>query len=80
MVLSLVFRLSIPCFGYAYWMEFYGFTNGAFHHNLNLASAAWVLYSPAHDIVSSGVVCIGPYTNNIVEYQVVIGLLTEATY
>ena len=59
-------------------MSFYGFTDGAFHHTLNLASAAWVLYSPTEDLVSSGVVCIGPTTNNIAEYQAVIGLLTEA--
>ena len=60
-------------------MDFYGFTNGACYHTLNLASAAWVMYSPTHDLVSSGAVCIGLSTNNIVEYQLVIGILTEAT-
>ena len=70
--------LFIPCFGYADQMDFYGFVNGVCHHTLNLALASWVLYSPAHDLVSSGVVCIGPTTNNIAEYQAVIGLLTEA--
>ena len=60
-------------------MAFYGFHDGAFCHTLNLASATWVLYSPAEDLVSSRVVCIGPATNNIVEYEAVIGLLTEAT-
>ena len=59
-------------------MAFYGFANGACHHTLNLTSAAWVLYSPAEDSVSSGAVCIGPATNNIAEYQAVRGLLTEA--
>ena len=59
-------------------MVFYGFTNGACRHTLNLSSAAWVLYSPAYDLVSSGAVCIGPTTNDIAEYQAVIGLLTEA--
>ena len=59
-------------------MAFYGFPDGAFRHTLNLALAAWVLYSPACDLVSSGAVCIGPATNNIVEYRAVIGLLTEA--
>ena len=58
-------------------MDFYGFTNGAYLHTLNLASADWVFYSLAYDLVSSGAVCIGPATNNIVEYRVVIGLLTE---
>ena len=60
-------------------MAFYGFTDGAFRHTLNLTSAAWVLYSPAKDLVSSGVVCIGPATNNIAKYEAVIGILTEAT-
>ena len=59
-------------------MAFYGFTDGACRHTLNLSLAAWVLYSPAYDLVSSGAVCIGPATNNIVEYRAVIGLLTEA--
>ena len=45
---------------------------------MNIASAAWVLYSPAEYLVSSGVVCIGPATNNIAEYEAVIDLLTEA--
>ena len=60
-------------------MDFYGFANGACHHTLNLALDSWVFYSSAHDLISSGVVCIGPTTNNIIEYQEVIGLLTEAT-
>ena len=60
-------------------MAFYGFDDGACRHTLNLVSATWVLYSPAKYLVSSGAVCIGPTTNNIIEYQAVIGLLTEAT-
>ena len=59
-------------------MDFYGFADGACRHTWNLASAAWVLYSPSYYLVSSGAVCIGPATNNIDEYRVVIGLLTEA--
>ena len=59
-------------------MDFYGFADGACRHTLNLASAAWVLYSPAEYLVSSGAVCIGPATNSIVKYEEVIGLLTEA--
>ena len=60
-------------------MDFYGFIDGACCHTLNLASAAWVLYSPAEDLVSSRAVCIGPATNNIIEYEAVIDLLTEAS-
>ena len=57
---------------------FYGFVDGASHHNLNIASTTWVLYSQIHDLVSSKGVFLGPINNNIVEYHVVIGLLTEA--
>ena len=78
MVLSLVSKLFIPCFGYANRIDFYGFVDGAFRHTLNLASATWVLYSLDHDLISLGAVCISPTTNNIAEYQEVIGLLTEA--
>ena len=78
MVLSLVSQLFIPCFGYAEQMDFYGFTGGAFRHTMNLASAAWVLYSSAHDLVSSRAICIGPATNNIAKYEAVTGILTEA--
>ena len=58
-------------------MAFYGLANGACCHTLNLALATWVLYSQAHDLVSSGAVCIGPATNNIVEYHAMIGSLTK---
>ena len=61
-------------------MDLYGFIDGSCHHTLNHASATQVLYSSTHDLVSSGAVCIGPATNNIVEYQEVIGLLTKAAY
>ena len=60
-------------------MDFYGFTDGACYHTLNLASAAWVIYSSAEDLVSSRAVCIGPATNDISKYEAVIGLLAEAT-
>ena len=59
-------------------MDFYGFIDGAFRQTLNLTLVAWVLYSPTKYLVSLGAVCIGPATNNIVEYEAVIGLLIEA--
>ena len=58
-------------------MDFYDFTDGACCHTLNLASAAWVLYSSTEDLVSSGVVCLGPATNNIAKYEAIISLLIE---
>ena len=70
--------LFIPCFCYVDQMDFYGFVDGACPHTLNLASAFWVFHPPAHDLVSSGAICVGSATNNITEYQAVIGLLTKA--
>ena len=58
-------------------MAFYDVTDGSCRQTLNLASVAWVLYSLAKYLVSSGAVCIGPATNNIAEYRAVIGLLIE---
>ena len=67
MVLSFSVRI---CLYHVLAMEmvFYGFIDGACHHTLNITLAAWVLYSLAKYLVSSGAVCIGPATNNIVEY------------
>ena len=58
---------------------YYSFVDGASRHTLNLASTSCVLYSQAHDLVSSGGAFLGPNTNNIIEYHAVIGLLTEAS-
>jgi ribonuclease HI len=55
-----------------------GFADGASHHTRNLASTAWVIYSPEGLLVSSGGVCLGPSTNNVAEYSVVIELLRDA--
>ena len=57
---------------------FIGFVYGANHYTLNLASGAWVMYSPTSDLVSSGGTCLGPATNNLTEYHAVIGLLIES--
>ena len=57
--------------------SFIGFTDGAHRYTLNLASTAWVLYSPTSELVSSWGIILGPSTKNLVEYQSVIRLLTE---
>ena len=54
------------------------FAYGANRYTLNLASAAWVLYSPTGDMVSSGGTFLGPSTSNLAEYHAVVGLLTES--
>jgi ribonuclease HI len=55
-----------------------GFADGASHHTQNLASTAWVVYSPEGLLVSSGGICLGPSTNNVAEYSIVIELLRDA--
>ena len=57
---------------------FNGFADGANRYTLNLASTAWVLYSPTSELVSSGGILLGPSTKNLVEYQAMIGFLMEA--
>ena len=57
---------------------FISFAYGANHYTLNLALESWVLYSPTGDLVILGGTCLGPSTNNLVEYHAVIGLLMEA--
>ena len=57
---------------------FFGFADGASQHTRNIASTAWVIYQ-FDEVVSLGGICLGPATNNMVEYHVVIGLLTQAS-
>ena len=56
---------------------FVGFADGASRHTCNLASSAWVIYSPSGQLVSSRGACLGPVTNNVAEYRVVIVLLWD---
>ena len=58
--------------------SFIGFSNGAHRYTLNLASAAWVLYSPTSEMVSLGGILLGLSTNNLAEYQAVVELLTKS--
>ena len=58
--------------------SYIGFVDGAHWYTLNLASAAWVLYSPTSELVSSRGVLLGPSTNNLAEYQAVVGLFMES--
>ena len=52
--------------------------DGTIRHTMNLGSAAWVLYSPTGDLLSSRGTYLGSTTNNLPEYHAVIGLLTES--
>jgi ribonuclease HI len=55
-----------------------GFADGASHHTRNLASTAWVVYSSEGLLASSGAICLGPSTNNVVEYSIIIEILCDA--
>ena len=55
-----------------------GYTDGASRHTRNIASAAWILYSPTGLLESSGGSFLGPATNNVSEYSAVIELLRAA--
>ena len=56
---------------------FVGFADGASFHTCNLASATWVIYSPLGQLVAFGGACLGPATNNVADYNVVIELLWD---
>ena len=58
--------------------RFIGFTDGASHHTCNLASAAWVIYSPSKQLVAAGGACLGPAYNNVAEYRAIIELLWDS--
>ena len=54
------------------------FVDGASRHTQHSASAAWVIYTPMGQVLSSGGVCLQPSSNNVVGYSVVIELLRDA--
>ena len=55
-----------------------GFVDGASYHTQNSASAAWVIYTPMGQVLSSRGVCLQPSSNNVAEYSVVIELLRDS--
>jgi ribonuclease HI len=57
---------------------FIGYADGANRHTRRLASAAWVIFTPQGQLLSSGGICLGDTTNNVVEYSAVIELLRDA--
>ena len=55
-----------------------GFMDGVSRHAQHSASAAWVIYTPMGQVLSSGGICLRPSSNNVAEYSVVIELLRDA--
>ena len=60
------------------YSTYIGFADGASRHTQHSTSAAWVIYTPMGQVLSSGGVCLWPSSNNVVEYSVVIELLRDA--
>ena len=57
---------------------FVGYAYGASRHTRRLASTTWVIFTPQGQLLSSGGICLGDTTNNVVEYNAVIELLRDA--
>ena len=55
--------------------RYIGFTDGASRWSPNLASDAWVIYAPSHELIHIDGICVGSATNNQAEYDGVNGLL-----
>lgn len=55
------------------------FADGACHSTQNISFAAWAIYDPHGELVDLQGICLGPTTNNIDEYSLVIKLLSEVT-
>ena len=83
-VFFMYIRLSVLFFYIICWLlqmsseRYIGFADGASRHTCNLASTAWVIYSPSGQLVASGGACQGPNSNNVAEYKAVIELLWDA--
>jgi ribonuclease HI len=57
---------------------FVGFVDGASQHTRRLASTTWVIFMPQGQFLSSGGICLGDTTNNVIEYNIVIEFLCDA--
>jgi ribonuclease HI len=57
---------------------FIGFVDGSGRHTWTLASAAWVIFTPQGQLLSSGGICLGDATNNVAKYNAVLELLRDA--
>ena len=61
-----------------FFTPYVGVMDGVSRNTQNLSSAASVIYNPNDELIDLQGICLGWTTNNVVEYSVVIELLTEA--
>jgi ribonuclease HI len=60
--------------------QFYlGYVDGANRSSRHAALAAWVIYNPSNEFVDAGGMFLGHATNNLIEYEAVIALMTNAS-
>jgi ribonuclease HI len=57
-----------------------GYTDDTNRWTQNLASAAWALYTPSHEMLHSSSICLGSATNNQEKYTVIISLMADAQH
>jgi ribonuclease HI len=57
---------------------FVGYANDASRNTRRLASAAWVIFTPQGQLLSSGGIFLGDTTNNVAKYSAVVELLRDA--
>ena len=56
---------------------YFRYADGVIHGYRNIASTAWVIFTPDNQVLSSVGSFLGPATNNVVEYSATIELLVE---
>ena len=60
--------------------QFYlSYADGANRSSRHIASAAWVIFNPSNEFVDAGGIFLSHTTNNLVEYEAVIALMTNAS-
>jgi hypothetical protein len=57
-----------------------GYADSTSRWTQNIASAAWSLYTPSHEMLHSSGICLGSANNNQAEYTMGIGLLANAQH
>ena len=82
-LLWLVWFFAQDCYGSLSQMLYVAsiyirYVDGASCTSWIIASATWVIFSSTNEFVGLGGLFLGPATNNVVEYEAVIALLTQA--
>ena len=60
------------------FLIYFGFLDGTNRHTQNITYVAWFIYHYG-ELVNSWGICLGSVTNNVVEYHVIIEILTKAS-